>query len=40
MAVMLGALLMAIGHLVLSQRNRSGFPVPVAGDHRLRLRVV
>lgn len=41
MAVMLGALLMAIGHLVLrGQRNRSGFPVPVAGDHRLRLRVV
>lgn len=40
MAVMLGALLMAIGHLVLGQRNRSAFPVPVAGDHRLRLRVV
>ncbi|MCS5807845.1 hypothetical protein LNO89_08320 [Klebsiella pneumoniae subsp. pneumoniae] len=41
MAVMLGALLMAIGHLVLgASETAPGFPVPVAGDHRLRLRVV
>ncbi len=40
MAVMLGALLMAIGHLVLGPAKPLRFPVPVAGDHRLRLRVV
>ena len=38
MAVMLGALLMAIGHLVLEcQRNCANLPLSVARHHRLRL---